>query len=68
MTGLAVKDTLVPGQMAPDGLAATLTLTALVGFTDMVMAFEVAGLPEGQETLEIRIQVTIFPFASVELV
>ena len=37
------------------------TDAATVGLTAMVMRFEVAGLPDGQEIFDVRIQVTVFP-------
>lgn len=62
MTGTAVKMTEVPWQMAPAGLAEIVTLTGRFGFTVMVMVFEMAGLPVAQLRLEVRVQVTVFPF------
>ncbi|KAF5050053.1 hypothetical protein DSECCO2_433510 [anaerobic digester metagenome] len=58
MVGVAVKVTLVPAQIVV-ALAATLTLTAALAFTVMVMAFEVAGLPVAHPSLEVSTQVTI---------
>jgi hypothetical protein len=62
--GTAVNVTLVPAQMAPDGFAEITTLTGNSGLTDMVMVFEVAGLPEGQMEFEVKTQVTVFPFVN----
>ena len=45
LVGVAVKVTLVPAQIAPDGTAAMLTLAGKLGFTVMVIVLEVAGLP-----------------------
>ena len=68
MVAVAVNVTLVPGQIAPAGTAAILTLTGKFGFTVMLMALEVAGLPVGQVALEVRLQVTSWPVVSVVLV
>ena len=56
MVGVAVKVTEVPAQT---GLAdaPTDTLTGSSGFTPMVTAFDVAGLPVGQMALELNTQV-----------
>ena len=64
MTGVAVKLTVVPGQT---GLASAKieTLTGTEVFTDMVMALEVAGLPEGQEIFDVILQVITSPLAGV---
>ena len=56
-----MKVTLVPAQIVV-ALAATLTLTAELAVTFIVMAFEVAGLPVAQPSLEARTHVTIWPF------
>ena len=63
MTGVAVNVTLVPEHIAPEGLAAMLTLAATVEFTDIVMEFEVAGEPVAQLRLDVITQVIISPFA-----
>jgi len=57
LTGVAVKVTAAPGQ---DGfaVAAMLTLTGRTVFTLIAMVLEVAGLPVGQGSLEIRLQDT----------
>jgi hypothetical protein len=44
-----------------------LTLTGLSGFTVIVIAFEVAGLPEGHEIFEVITQVTISPLFNAAL-
>jgi hypothetical protein len=44
------------------------TLTFSCGFTVIVIAFEVAGLPEVQVAFEVSIQVTISLLTSDELV
>ena len=67
MVGVAVNVTLVPAQIAPEGLAEIVTLTGRFGFTVMVMPAEVAGLPVAQVALEVRTQVTTSPLARVEL-
>lgn len=68
LVGVAVKVTLVPAQMVPAGTAAMLTLAVNEELTVMVTGLEIAGLPEGQVALEIISQVTISPWAKVELV
>ena len=55
---MAVKVTLVPEQMLPDGLAAILTLAATFGFTVIVTVFEVSGEPVTHVALDVMIQVT----------
>ena len=67
MVGVAVNVTLVPEQIAPEGLAEIVTLTGRFGFTVMVIPAEVAGLPVAQVALEVNTQVTTSPFARVEL-
>ena len=42
LDGVAVNDTDVPGQIAPDGKAAMLTVGVIVEFTAIVMVFDVA--------------------------
>ena len=66
MVGVAVNVTEVP---AHTGLAeaAIDTLTGSSGFTVMVMAFEVAGFPVVQVSLEVRTQEITFPFAGVKV-
>lgn len=59
LVGVAVKVTLVPEQIAVPGDALTVTLGVTFGDTDIVAAFEVAGLPETQGKLEVITQVTI---------
>ena len=54
--------------MAPAGTAAMLTLTGKFGFTVMVMALEVAGLPVAQRAFEVSTHVTISLVANVVLV
>jgi hypothetical protein len=39
-------------------------LTGRFGFTVMVIVFDVAGFPVAQVKLEVRAQVTVFPFTS----
>jgi hypothetical protein len=65
--GTAVNVTLVPEHMvvADDEI---LTLAAKFGFTIMVTAFEVAGLPVAQVALDVITQVTTSLFAKEELV
>ena len=59
--GVAVNVTLVPEQIAPAGTADILTLTGNLGFTVIVIVFDVAGLPIGQEIFEFKTQVTTSP-------
>ena len=54
--------------MAPAGAAAMLTLAGKFGFTVMLIALEVAGLPVAQRAFEVRIQETISLVAKVVLV
>lgn len=68
MVGVAVNVTLVPEQIAPAGLLVIFTLTARLGFTVMVMLFDVAGLPEGQVALDVSTQVITSPFERAALV
>ena len=68
MTGVAVKVTVLPVQTITEGLAAMLRLTGSPGFTVIVTLFDVAGEPVAQVAFEVRIQVTILPFVSVEFV
>ena len=62
MVGVAVKVTFVPEQMAPAGLAAIETLAVTFGFTVMVIAFDVAGLPVAQVALLVITQVIMSEF------
>ena len=56
-TGVAVKVTMVPAQILfPE--AAIDRLTGRFGFTVMVTVLDVAGLPEAQDALEVKIQMT----------
>ena len=68
MVGDAVKVTLVPEQMAPDGLAAMLTLAATFGFTVMMIELEVAGLPVTQVAFEFITHFIVSEFDSVEVI
>jgi hypothetical protein len=63
LVAVAVKVTLVPLQIAPVGLATMLTLAVPLGFTVMVIAFEVAGDPVAQLRLLVIKQVIISLFA-----
>ena len=64
LVGVAVNVTFVPGQMVVE-LAAMLTLAGKFGFTVMVTVLEVAGLPVAQVTLDVNVQVIVFPFVNV---
>jgi len=61
LVGVAVNLTLVPEQMAPEGLAVILTLAFETVVTVIVIAFEVAGEPLTQEALDVITQVIILP-------
>ena len=66
---MAVKVTLVPAQIAPDGEAAILTLAGKFGFTVMVIAFDVAGEPVKHGlAVEVITTVTLSLLANEELV
>ena len=47
--------------------AAMVTLTGSSGFTVMVTVLEVAGLPVVHVSLEVSTQVTVLPFAGVNI-
>lgn len=65
MVGAAVNVTLVPEQIDPEGLAEMETLTGRLGFTLIVIVFDVAGLPVAQVAFDVSTQVTASEFASV---
>ena len=48
--------------------AAMLILAGRLGFTVIVIAFEVAGLPVTQVAFEVNMQVTISPFTKAAFV
>ena len=62
---VAVNVTLVPIHIAPLGFAVMLTLAGNIGFTVIVMEFEVAGDPDTQVRDDVITQVITFPLASV---
>jgi hypothetical protein len=64
---VAVNVTLVPEQIVV-AEAEILTLTGRFGFTVIVTALEVAGLPVAQVALDVSMHVTILPLANAELV
>ena len=66
MVGVAVNVTLVPEHMAPAGFAAMLTLAGCAELTDIVMPFDVTGLPVAHVTVLVSTQVIISPLAKVE--
>jgi hypothetical protein len=68
LTGVAVKVTEVPAQIAPEGEAVILTLTGRTGFTDIVMELDVAGFPDTQVKEDVITTVTTSLSASVEVV
>ena len=63
MVGVAVKVTLVPMHIVV-AEAETVTLAGRFGFTVIVTAFEVAGLPVAQVAFDVIIQVTTSLFAN----
>ena len=63
-----MKVTDVPVQIAPVGLATTLTEGTTVGLTVIVIALDVAVVGVAQDELEFKIQVTMSPETNVELV
>ena len=65
MVGVAVKVTLVPGQIVVDD-AEILILTGRFGFTVMVTVLDVAGLPVAQVAFEVNTQVTTSLFTREE--
>ena len=66
---LAVADIRHRGsKIGPDGLAAILTSGTTVGFTVIVIAFEVAVEVLGQVALEVKMHVTTSPFTSADVV
>ena len=67
MVGVAVNVTLVPAQIAPEGLAEIVTLTGRFGFTVIVIPADVAGLPVTQVALDVNTQVMISPLTNVVL-
>jgi hypothetical protein len=64
--GVAVKVTDVPAQILVPGEAAIVTLAGSAGLTDIVIIFEVAGLPVTHCAFEVISTVIISPFARVE--
>ena len=66
--GVAVNVTLVPEQIAPEGLAVILTEGVNVGFTTIVIVFDVAVIGLAQLALDVIIQSIVFPFARLPLV
>ena len=53
LTGVAVKVTEVPAQIAPEGASAMLTLAGRFVLTTMVIVFDVAGFPETHVAFEV---------------
>jgi hypothetical protein len=66
LTGVAVKVTEVPVQIAPAGEAAMLTLAGRPGLTTIGIALDVAGLPVAQVALDVITTVIISPFSKVD--
>ena len=67
LVGVAVNVTLVPEQIVV-ALAPILTLAGKLGFTVIVMALLVAGLPVAQVAFDVITTVTIWPFVNVVVV
>ena len=63
----AVRVTDVPLQTVVRGVVITM-LTGFTVFSTIVIEFDVAGLPEGQATLEVRMQWTISPLAGIYVI
>ena len=69
MTGVAVNVTLVPAQIAPEGLAIILTLAGKFGFTVIIIALLEAGEPVKHGlAFEVITTVTESLFAKVVVV
>ena len=65
LDAVAVNVTVVPAQIAPDGEATMLTAGVTLGFTVIVMVFELAVLLVRQlPPVIVMVQVTVLPFAS----
>jgi hypothetical protein len=62
---IPVKVTDVPSQTGPGGLAEMDTDTGILGFMVMITGLEVAGLPEEQVMLDVRMQLMRSPFEGV---
>jgi hypothetical protein len=67
-TGVAVKVTELPVQIAPGGEADILTLAGSIGFTVIVIRLEVAGFPDIQIKDDVITTVTASLLARVVLV
>ena len=65
---MAENVTLVPGQIAPEGTAAMLTLAGNNGLTVIVIVLEVAGEPVAQIAFDVISTVIASAFASVVVV
>jgi hypothetical protein len=67
LAGVAVKVTLVPEQIVAPGFAEILTPAVTNGLTVIVIALEVAGLPETHTAFEFIIQVITSPSVNDEV-
>jgi hypothetical protein len=67
-TGVAVKVTELPVQIAPGGEADILTLAGSIGFTVIVIGLEVAGFPDTQVKEDVIITVTTSLLTRVVLI
>jgi hypothetical protein len=68
LTGVAVKVTELPAQIAPEGDPDILTLTGSIGLTVIVIGLDVAGLPDTQVKDDVKATVTKSLLARVVLV
>ena len=66
LVGVAVKVTLEPAQIAPEGLATILTLAGEFGLTIITIALLVAGEPVAQVLLLVIATVTESLFTKVD--
>ena len=62
--GVAVKVTLVPVHIAPEGLADMLTLAGRLGFTVIIILFDDAGDPVMQVRFDVITHLTLSLFAN----
>lgn len=66
MVAVAVNVTIVPGHTEVPGFAVMLTLTGKIGFTVIVITFDVAGLPEAHVAFDVSTQVIKSASANVD--
>ena len=68
LVGVAVNVTLIPIQIAPEGLADMLTLAGNAEFTDITTKLDVAGEPVAHVALDIIIHLILSLFTRAALV